>query len=186
MQRCAVCRNEKGLEKPPSQLDEIALRVYRRWTRSTLVKSPMGLHPPVAVGNNTMMIVANTAGQSPMLAASVMIIALARSASSQTCFRRRSWVQVVGTSGSVRAERTTDVAQVVKRWLDGSTVDTTKIDLTRSTNLPEIVPFLRYQISLFLRLDCLTHSRPPTRPPRAPLVVREMPSLAGFFHACCR
>ena len=65
-------------------------------------------------------------------------------------------VQVVGTSSSVRAERTTDVAQVVRSWswYAGSTVGTTKIDLTRSTNLPKIVPFLRYQISRFLRVDC--------------------------------
>ena len=59
----AVCPNQWGLEKSRSQLDVTALRVHRRWTHSTLVKSPMGLHPPVALGDNTMMIVANTAGQ---------------------------------------------------------------------------------------------------------------------------
>ena len=54
------------------------------------MKSLMGLHPPVALGSSTMMIVANTAGQQPKLAASVMIFATARSASSQTCFRCRA------------------------------------------------------------------------------------------------
>ena len=35
----------------------------RRQTRSTLVKSPMDVHPPVGLGSRNMMIVANTAKQ---------------------------------------------------------------------------------------------------------------------------
>ena len=89
-----------------------------------------------------------------MLAASVKIIAIARSASSQTCFRRRA-VCKLSEPVAACAERTADVAQVVRRWrwYDGSIVETTKIDLTRSTNFPKIVSLLRNQISLFL-LDC--------------------------------
>ena len=75
----------------------------------------MGLHPSVALGNNTMMIVAKNAKQKPMLAATVMIIAIARSASITDVFQVQSWVQSVGTSSSVGAKRTTDVAQIVKR-----------------------------------------------------------------------
>ena len=36
----------------------------------------------------------------------------------------------------------------------GALLTPPKNDLIRSTNLPKIVPFLRYSISLFLRLDC--------------------------------
>ena len=41
------------------------------------------------------------------------------------------------------------------------TVGTTKIGLTRSTNLPKIVPFLRYHQPV-LAAGLPTHSRPPT------------------------
>ena len=53
---------------------------------------------------------------------------------------------------SCHAERTIDVAQVVRRWrwCDGSIVDTIKIDLARSADPAKVVPFLRHQISLSL------------------------------------
>ena len=74
-------------------------------------KRPMGLHPQVAVGDSTTKIVANTAGQQPMLAASVMIIEIARSASSQTAVC------------ALNSHRRHAVVRG-RRWYDGSILDT--------------------------------------------------------------
>ena len=110
-----------GHAEPPSRvLAGVRSPPEPAGTRRTLVKSPLGLHPPIALSNNTMM----------MLTASVMVIAVARSASSQTCLRRRAGCKL-SEPVAVRAERATEVAHVVRRWRwhDGSTVDTTKINL---------------------------------------------------------
>ena len=67
-------------------------------------------------------------------------------------FQVQSWVQVVGTSGSVRAERNPDVTQVVRRWRwgDKSVLDTTEINLAHSTHLPKLAPCPCNQVSLLL------------------------------------
>ena len=116
-----------------------------------------------------------------MLAATVMIIAIARSASITDVFQVQSWVQSVGTSSSVGAERTTDVAQIVQRWrwYDGSIADTTKIDLTRSTNHPKIVPILRQPRTISHRCR-----RSQVLPSQRPCTRRCTPNLTSLLHCC--
>ena len=93
-------------------LDVTAMRGHRRWTRSALVEGQVGLHPPVVLGSSTMMIIASHCmqGQQRMLAR------VSRSSPSGAQHHRRRASGAEGTSSSVRAERTIDVAQVVKRW----------------------------------------------------------------------